>query len=319
MNTKYKEKKFNEVSKEWLYFKKLSIKRSTYDKYEVIITNHLSKRFNEYMLKDIDDQLIISYFHDLNDNQTYSLSTIKTIRYVLKAVLDYAQEKYGFYSINFKLIKLAKESKEFVTLTTKQRKLLEEYCFNHYENISLAILLSLYGGFRVGEVTGLKWEDIDFNKGIIYVNRTIERLKNDENPNIKTKLVVLQPKTTNSKRIVPMPKFILKYIEKYIEIYRYSSSDNFIYNNSDHIPDPRNVQYHFKRICKLLGFNINYHSLRHSYATSCVMNDIDIKSLSEILGHSSVSITLELYVHSSLEFKMNQICKIKKPSYVAEL
>ena len=93
----------------------------------------------------------------------------------------------------------------------------------------------------------------------------------------------------------------------------------YIYTNSEKISDPRNVQYHFQKICNLYDFEINFHSLRHTYATNCVMSDIDIKSLSEILGHSSVSITLDIYVHSSLEFKKAQIQKIKVPNYVAEL
>ena len=181
------------------------------------------------------------------------------------------------------------------------------------------ILLSLYGGFRVGEVAGLKWEDIDFETGIVSVNRTIERLKNNDNNSTKTQLMELEPKTSTSKRLVPLPDFIMNYVKSYYKLMCPKEQSYYIYTNSEKISDPRNVQYHFQKICNLYDFEINFHSLRHTYATNCVMSDIDIKSLSEILGHSSVSITLDIYVHSSLEFKKAQIQKIKVPNYVAEL
>jgi len=310
------EKYFNEVSKEWLHIKGLSIKHSTLEKYEFIISKHLDQKFNYYVLSDINEELIMNYFHDLMSNDNYSLSTLKTIRYVLKAILDYAQAKYSVSRINFNFIKLGKINKKYKALTIQQRELLETYCFQHCDNISVVILLSLYGGCRIGEVAGLKWEDIDFNIGIICINRTIERLKSKDKS--KTELMVLDPKTTTSKRIVPLPDFIIDYLKLYYQKYKTSDLHHYIYTNSTKIPDPRNIQYHFKRICQHFDININYHSLRHTYATSCVMNNIDIKSLSEMLGHSSVSITLELYVHSTLEFKKDQISKIKKPTYITE-
>ncbi len=313
------EKYFNEASREWLYYKKLSIKLSTYDKYEVIVTNHLNQKFNDCVLSQFNEEMIINYFHELKEERNLSASTLKSIRYVLKSILEYAQEKYESQVINFTHIKLAKPKNEFKTFTVLQREKLEKYCFNHYENITLVVLLALYGGFRIGEVTGLKWKDIDIDNGVIHVNRTIERLRNSDESKLKTKLMTLEPKTFFSKRIVPMPCFIIEYINEYMDIHECVNLEAYVFNNLESIPDPRCVQYNFKRICKTLNFNINFHALRHEYATSCVKNNIDVKSLSEMLGHSSVSITLELYVHSNLEFKKNQINKLKKPSFIAEL
>ena len=221
-------------------------------------------------------------------------------------------------SINFNFIKLKKTNKIAKVLTAKESRALETYCFQHQKNYSVAILLSLYGGFRLGEVAGLKWEDIDFQNGLIHVNRTIERLKTTDNQN-KTQLMVLEPKTHTSKRIVPIPDFVLKFLKIYYQNQDDVESNHYVYTGSCKIPDPRNIQYHYNKICKLLNFQSHYHSLRHTYATNCVMNNIDVKSLSEMLGHSSVSITLELYVHSSLEFKKDQINKLKIPSHIAEL
>ena len=312
------QKKFNEVAKEWLIIKKISIKYSTYTKYETIITNHLNKQFNNMNINEISEKIVISYFTDLLNNKVYAISTIKTLRYVLKAILDYAQKKYNFNNNSFQYIKLKKTKPTINILTSKQKKQLEQYCFNHQKNYTLVIILSLYGGFRLGEVAGLKWCDVDFENHCISINRTIERLKTN-NSSSKTTLMALEPKTHTSKRIVPMPEFIIDFLIKYYKKQSNPKKQSYIYTNSIKIPDPRNIQYHFHKICNTLEFKCNYHTLRHTYATNCVMNDIDIKSLSEMLGHSNVSITLELYVHSSLEFKKSQINKLKTPSYVAEL
>ena len=287
------QKKFYEVTNEWLMIKKLAVKYSTYIKYENVILKHLNIKFNDLFINDINEEIIMTYFHELLGSNNYSINTLKVLRYVLKSILDYAQIKYNIPSINFNFIKLKKTNKIAKVLTAKESRALETYCFQHQKNYSVAILLSLYGGFRLGEVAGLKWEDIDFQNGLIHVNRTIERLKTTDNQN-KTQLIYYQ----NQDDV---------------------ESNHYVYTGSCKIPDPRNIQYHYNKICKLLNFQSHYHSLRHTYATNCVMNNIDVKSLSEMLGHSSVSITLELYVHSSLEFKKDQINKLKIPSHIAEL
>ena len=175
----------------------------------------------------------------------------------------------------------------------------------------------MYGGLRIGEFSGLKWKDIDFDNDLIRVERTVERLKAPANSATKTQLMLMDPKTATSKRIIPIPSFVMEYVKKYYQ-HHAIDDEHFIYTNSKNISDPRSIQYGFHRICKLYNFKSNFHSLRHTYATNCVMNNIDIKSLSEMLGHSKVSTTLNLYVHSSLDFKKTQINKIEKPSFFAE-
>lgn len=116
------QKKFNEVAKEWLIIKKFSIKYSTYTKYETIITNHLNKQFNNMNINEISEKIVISYFNDLLNNKIYATSTIKTLRYVLKAILDYAQKKYNFNNNSFQYIKLKKSKPAIKILTLKQKK-----------------------------------------------------------------------------------------------------------------------------------------------------------------------------------------------------
>ncbi len=310
-------KNFIVVSREWMYLKKLSVKYSSYVKYENVVNVHLVQYFGKYCLQQINDDMIINYFQTKINEEKYSLSTLSTIRYVLKSILEYAQSKYAIKCPNFNFIKLAKKKSDCKVLTSDQIMLLGKYSFNHFEPISLAILLSLYGGLRIGEFSGLKWKDIDFDNDLIRVERTVERLKAPANSATKTQLMLMDPKTATSKRIIPIPSFVMEYVKKYYQ-HHAIDDEHFIYTNSKNISDPRSIQYGFHRIYKLYNFKSNFHSLRHTYATNCVMNNIDIKSLSEMLGHSKVSTTLNLYVHSSLDFKKTQINKIEKPSFFAE-
>lgn len=182
----------------------------------------------------------------------------------------------------------------------------------------MIILLSLYGRFCVDEVAGLKWEDIDFETDIVNVNRTIERLKNNINNSFKTQLMELEPKNWYIQTISSITWFHHELCKVLLQINESKRTILlYLYKFRENI---RSYKYtiSFSKICNLYDFEINFHSLRHTYATNCIMNDIDIKSLSEILEHSSVSIALDIYVHSSLEFKKAQIQKIKVPNSVAE-
>lgn len=302
------------VAKEWLELKKMSVKYSSYVKYETVILKHIVPFFDNYTLEQINDEIIVSFFKKLIDFQRYSNSTLHAIRYVMKAILEYAEKKYCIQTINFSFIKLNRTKGNLRVLSENQKVLLETYCFTHYEPISIAILIALYGGLRIGEICALTWQDIDLNNGIITVNKTVERLKNKENSVSKTILMILEPKTHTSKRIVPIPTFLREYLYNYCNNLTISNKSYYLLTNSEKIPDPRTIQNQFQRLCQDYNFQINFHSLRHTYATHCVMQEVDLKSLSEMLGHSNISTTLQLYVHSSLEFKMNQINKISAPT-----
>ena len=155
--------------------------------------------------------------------------------------------------------------------------------------------MSYYTGLRIGEVCGLKWCDIDLNKGIFKVRQTVQRIY----VNSSTKLTIDTPKSKSSVREIPLPKFLT-------EILRNFKSDDsaFILSGKENPTDPRTLQYRFKSLLKKADLpSINYHSLRHMFATNCIALGFDVKTLSEILGHATVETTLNRYVHSSMERK----------------
>lgn len=304
---------FKKICDEWLEYKKLSIKYSSYVKYDRVVHHYLIDYFGDYGINDISTHIIIQYFQDMLDKE-YASSTLRSIRYVFKSVIQYSHKKYETKLIDMDFIRLKRKTKSLHIINQDEKRLLDKYIFTHYEPISLAIMMGLYAGLRLGEVSGLQWKDIDIDNQVIYVSKTVQRLKNNENNNKKTKLVVSAPKTVTSKRIVPLPIFVVNYIRDYQMNLKDYDEEYYFFSNEMNIPDPRNIQYHFSKICQLYDIEAHFHTLRHTYATYCVMSDIDIKSLSEMLGHSHVSITLDLYVHSTIEFKKEQIKKIQDPT-----
>lgn len=297
---------FKDLSNEWLEMKKTKIKYSTYIKYSNLIDYHLVPYFKEYELTKINS-VIIRKFIEIKQNDL-SLSTIKTLIYILKSLIEFTNKKYRL-SIRIDNIALPSYHKQIKVLDSHAKQLLEEYCFKHDSVVSLAILLSLYGGLRIGEICALKSNNIDLERGIIYIDQTVQRIKSPNNSTKKTELILSSPKTLTSNRIVPLPNFICLFIKEH---YQSFLNHEFLLSQKIHPLDPRYIQKKFKQLCKQLNIEINFHVLRHTYATFCVQQGVDIKSLSEIMGHSNPNITLSLYVHTSDEFKIHQIQKIDR-------
>lgn len=300
------------AANEWLELKKISVKYSTYVKYASVINTHIQPYFHMYMIEDVDEDKILNFFHSLFNENLYANSTLLMIRYVVKGINQYIQMKYKVTYCSMELVKISRNMKAVTTLTKYQTSCLSNHCFTHYKPICIAVLIGLYAGLRIGEICALKWEDVSYEEGCIHVYKTIERLKSREKDTHKTVLMSLSPKTNSSKRIVPIPNFLLDYFQQYQKQVEGNHPGDYILTNNDKIPDPRTTQYRFTKLCTAFDFTINFHALRHSYATNCIMQEIDTKSLSEMLGHSTVGTTLNLYVHSSLEFKKKQIDKITR-------
>ena len=168
----------------------------------------------------------------------------------------------------------------------------------------LGILICLYTGLRLGEICGLMWRDIDFENKTLSVERTVQRVKDiSSETKQKTKLIISDPKSDTSRRIIPLPDFL-------VDILEVLKKEDFIFivSNSLKPQEPRVYESVFKNMLKKSDVHIiNFHALRHTFATRSIESGMDIKTLSEILGHSSVQITLEIYVHSSMELKRSSL------------
>lgn len=150
------------------------------------------------------------------------------------------------------------------------------------------------------EVCALTWADIDLRDGVIHIRRNLQRVKADDGQKNNTEILLQTPKTGSSHRIIPIPPVLLPLLKKHCQ----KPDQYLISGRRKPWAEPRTLQYRFAKILKACGLeHFNFHMLRHAFATRCIAEGFDVKSLSEILGHSSVQITLNLYVHSSMKRK----------------
>jgi len=200
------------------------------------------------------------------------------------------------------------EKKEAKLLTIQEQKKLEPTAKD--DKHGLPILLAMYTGLRVGELCALKWSDVDMENGIISVTRTIQRVQCfSPDAETKTTLITDRAKSKNSARIVPLPARILQLLREQKKL----SFCEYIFSCNGHFLEPRVLQYRFKVLLKKAGLQaMNFHALRHTFATRCMELCFDVKTLSEILGHSSAKMTLDIYSHSQIEHKRAAMQNLNK-------
>lgn len=268
------------------------LKPTTKRVYKSHIENHVVPSLGDIPLKKLNTEIL----QDFVNNLEISAATSKTIFSTLKSALSVAEEK-GLISDIYSKVKMPKNEKSFVRiLSVKEQQQLEK-ALNNKEDIG--ILICLYTGIRIGELCALKWSDIDFEKAVLTINGTQARTENG--------IEILSPKSRSSKREIPIPPFLFEKIKHRIK------KGEFVVSRNGKPFDVRTYRRHFKRILKKAGLpDIKYHSLRHTFSTRALEVGMDYKTLSEILGHSSVSITLDLYAHSLDEHKKNQMNKLGK-------
>lgn len=296
----------------WQEFNKIRLKRGTKTRYENLINRQINPELGTLRLSDITASTINDFLNNkfingrLDGSGALSSNYVRSISVVINSALKYAVSEGLIQPFNTKLNKPNISKSELSILSIEEQKKLEQYIKKELTPTGIGIMISLYTGLRIGEVCALCWNDIDFKSKIIYVRRTISRVKSTKK-DCKTELILDEPKTVSSKRIVPIPSnlfsLLVNFYNHRTSVYVVSSSDNFV--------SPRTYDSRFHRVirnCNLDDFN--YHSLRHTFATRCIESGVDVKSLSEILGHANVSITLNTYVHSSIEMKKNQLEKL---------
>ena len=299
---------FQDVSDKWLQQKKGKIRESTYAMYYQKVHRYIIPHLGGIRPQDLTEVQVNAFLKWLSNDGGLSWKTVSDIRSVLRMILDWAA-KNGCYELGgMSLCVPSPLPQTLEILTVKEQRKLEKYLLEHMSEIHLGLLLSLYAGLRIGEVCGLKWGDIDFRKGTLSVCRTVMRIQEtNEKSDHRTKVMITQPKTYNSNRMIPVVKDVLEYLK----VFR-KNSETFVLTGTLICMEPRVLTVHYKKILKNAGLSpYKYHALRHTFATRCVEQGIDIKTLSEIMGHSSVKITMDRYVHPTMDYKKKQLGRLK--------
>lgn len=293
---------FDELLDYWLEFNKSKNKQTTQDKYKFLIEKHIKPELGNVKLNKISSAMINKFI----DSKTQCLSNtyVRTMAIIVKSALELGVKEQFVFMTNLD-IHLPKQSKhELQILSVAEQNSLEQYILNHLDFTALGIYISLYAGLRIGEVCALKWSDIDFDNKIIKVRSTVIRVKDT---NGKSYDDIGIAKTDASIRDIPISNKLLILLLKMKKL----SKSPFVVSTKMGFVNKRTFEYRYHKIMENAGVtDVNFHALRHLFATRCIECGVDVKSLSEILGHSNVSVTLNTYVHSSMDLKKIQIEKL---------
>lgn len=299
----------------WLDENKTQIKHSTYVKYYNIVYNHIIPSIGKHKINLLDTSLIRQFADKkltagkLNGNGGLSPKTVKDILSVLKLVIAYSNNMGVVCNCRLESINIKSENKNIDVLSKSQQDKLTSYLVNNFNNTSLGILICLYTGIRIGEICALKFDDISMADKTVHIRKTMQRVQNFAPlKETKTDVIISTPKSKSSVRDIPMPEFLIAAITKNN---MYVPKAYLLTGELHNYVEPRTLENRFKRcICSCGIANVSFHTLRHTFATRCVELGFETKSLSEILGHSSVNITLNRYVHSSMELKRMNMEKL---------
>ena len=237
-----------------------------------------------------------------------SASYVRSIMLIINAALKFAADEEMCQPLKSPVYKPVSQNNEITVLQIDEQKRLETHLISEIAPTQLGILISLHTGLRIGEICALAWEDIDIENQIIHVRHTVARIKStDFSEGNSSKLIIDAPKTKASNRDIPIPSVLLPILKSNCT----AVSSKYVVSDTKDFVSPRTYEYRYHRLLEKCGIeSVNYHVLRHTFATRCIEAGVDVKSLSEILGHSNVSITLNTYVHSSMEMKRTQLEKL---------
>ncbi|MCI5900277.1 MAG: site-specific integrase [Hominisplanchenecus sp.] len=313
--------RFGQVLFEWLSFRKGTIKESTYVNYLRLIEKHLNPELGNLYLSGITSEILERYLKNklcngrLDGKGGLSPKTVSDMRSVIRMVIEYAnQQHYPCYTERDVYCPKSRQPNIRV-LTRQEQEKLEDFLFQQQDPLCFGVLTALYGGLRIGEVCALKWGDFHFESGTLRINKTLIRIQ-DVTPNAvsKTKLLIETPKTDAANRVIPLPEFLMSYLQQFQK-----APDCYLLTGTERYLEPRRCLMKYKQLLQRAGMEeITFHTLRHTFATRCVENGFDAKSLSEILGHANVNTTLQRYVHPSLEQKKEQMNMLGKISVYSQ-
>ncbi len=298
---------------EWLNnYIKISNKQRTFERYKNIIYLHILPNLGDYNIADISPIILQKFISNLSQNgnkrtnkglsSNYINSIVSIIQsslkkaHILGLVTDYNADK-------IKRPKLVE--KQIVCFTLCEQKKIEKHIAESNRQKLKGVILCLYTGLRIGELLALTWNDIDFAKNTLSVTKSCH----DGYINSKHCVIIDTPKTQNSTRQIPLSKPLINLLKQL----RKNTQSKYIISHNNKPILVRSYQRTFELLLKKLNIqHKGFHALRHTFATRALECGMDVKSLSEILGHKNTTITLNRYVHSLWEHKANMMDKLGK-------
>lgn len=314
----------------WMYrwleiYKKETLKRTTYENYVLNIQTHIAgSEIGKTELSKIDTDILqkfyISKLRGENGKKALSNRTVEYIHTLIGGALQQAYKN--------ELIK--KNYNDFTVLPKKEDK--EIVPLNLYEIASIVkasedtpiyalLILEIFTGMRKGEILALQWKNIDFENKSIYVKQNLCRVNKEEpTERNKTELVLMLPKTKKSIRRIPINDEVVRVLRRHqYEQNKYKEEFNKIYKDNDIVfakcdgsfQDPRELLHKFHKILEKAGVRkCRFHDLRHTFASLLLQAGEAPKIIQELLGHSSITTTMDVYTHVADNGKIGAIQKL---------
>ena len=304
MNRATKAGKVADIGNSWLSEAATFLKKSSVNKYEDILRNYILPEFGENDLSEITNQQLISFANGLlisggAKGQGLTATTVAEILSAMNGIRIYAMKRNYAVAFSPECVNLKREQGDIRVFSLEEEEKLLDYLQSNMDLPALGILLCLFTGIRVGELCAMKWDDINLPEKKMSVSKTMQRLRMNTVSGSKTEVKILEPKSACSVRTIPLPDTIIALLQEF-----HTPGTYLLTGKSGCFVEPRTMQNRFKKIIVSCGIqDANFHATRHTFATRCIELGFDVKSLSEILGHASVAITMNRYVHPSMAHK----------------
>lgn len=300
------------VSVEWMKGVKACSKESTAVKYEQCLRSYIRPVLGKMDMSRITNEMISSFCDNLLERggkraAGLSPSTVSCVLFILKQLRKFALKHDITVGFSNDCVSVKLRQKPIRVFSLQEQKLLQDYLLKNPSLKHLGILLCLFTGLRLGEICALRWDDISLIEKQILVSNTVQRIQNLSKKG-RTLLYFAKPKSPTSNRIIPLTDQVCALIAS-----EYKAGAYFLTGTKERCMDPRTMQKCFAAVLAKCGIrHANFHVLRHTFATRWADAGLDLKCLSALLGHSTANITLNRYVHPSMESKRKGLRRMEE-------
>lgn len=307
---------FHVLAEEWFVHIRSVSKESTYMKYRNLWNSYILPDLGTLPFAEITQDVLEAYCSKLLSSggckgKGLSAKTVSDTLSLIRNIFRLCADRKIPLPCTPQVSVIKQHTKEMRILSLNEQQTLCSYIYSNLSLQNLGILLCLFTGIRIGELCALRWEDISFSENTLHIHQTLQRIQLDdigeERECPRTKVIVTTPKSPCSIRTIPLPDELVLLMKSVQD----RDTGYFLTGSDTKWLEPRAMQRRFKRLLKKCALeDINYHALRHTFATRCVELGFDVKSLSEILGHASVNITMNRYVHPSIQLKRENMQRL---------
>jgi len=298
-----------ELIPEWLEDKRHYIKESSIQTYLFRIKDHILPELGDLDVKDFSNKTVQNFLFKLMDSGLSRRSAgdgVITLKMILRYAMDMDYIPEMTFRIKYPTANI-EEKKHLIVYSGDEQKKIINYLKDNPSFQNLALLICFCTGMRIGEICGLRFEDIDLEQKCIHIRRQVQRIYDHEK--CRSKKIISTTKTQAGNRDVPVSKDLYAILKHYKKI---AKESYYVASGLEKSTEPRTFRNYYKDlILNKIKLNrcITFHVARHSFASRMIEMGVDVKTTSKILGHTDVGTTMNLYVHPTAENKMNAVNK----------